>query len=98
PPHQKQAEENRLREKREAFQRKWHSNDRAGLFHESWPKQTELERQHRSRNRTLCKKKGGAVGPSLSQFQKYRAASAKITRFRNGHQHRQANSDCGKHD
>ena len=48
PPHQIQAEENRLGEKRETLERKRHPDDRARFFHEAWPQQTELKREHRS--------------------------------------------------
>src|SRR5437588_12712503 len=92
PSHQKQSEKDRLGKKGEAFERKRHSDDRARFFHETRPEQTELEREHRSRYRADREKNGRAARPSLGQFQKNRTAGEKIKRFRNGHQHREANS------
>src|ERR1700704_5867577 len=98
PSHQIQAEKNRLSEKREALERKGHSNYRSGFFHKRRPEQAELKREHRSRHRADGEKNGCTARPSFCQLQENRATGAKIKRFGDHHQNGQANSNGSKHD
>ena len=98
PPVQVHAEEDRLEKEGEALERERNPDDRPGEPHETGPQQAELEREHRSRDRTDREEDGRSLRPPVRQLQEHAVASAVPTPFRDHHHQRHRDADLRKDD
>src|SRR6267378_4989504 len=98
PTVQVDAEEDRLGEEREPFERERHPDDGAREPHELGPQEAQLERQHRPRHGAYRKEDRRPFRPALGQIQVDRVPRHLPTVLRHDHHHRHGDSRHGEND
>ena len=92
------AEEDGFGEEREPFEGERHPDDRAGVLHEAWPEETQLERQDRSRDGADGEENRGALRPPLGQLEVVRVARAQPAGLGDDHEGGHADADDREND
>jgi len=92
------AEEDRLREEREALERERQADGLAECPHEPRPQQAELERKHGARHGAHGEEDARALGEPLRQLEVVRIARAPPPQVRQHEQQRQRDARRREHD
>src|SRR6266542_4804108 len=93
PPVKIDAEEDRFGKEGEAFQRKGHTYDRAGVAHEARPEQTQFKRKNGARNRPDRDPDRSPFGPALRKLQVNLFTGSQPTPLGDDHQEWHRNTD-----
>src|ERR1700719_3372782 len=92
------SEKDRLSEKRETFERKWHSDNFASPFHETRPQQAQFEGKHRTRYGSDGEHDRRADCPATGECVVDLVASLQIAPLGYRHQQRHRDSDACEYD
>lgn len=98
PSVKKESDENRFEKESCAFEGKRHPDDGSGVLHETGPKQTELETEHRAAHGTSGEEDGGTTRPGEGEASVLGIAGLQVSMVGDRHVERKNHRYAGKND